>query len=193
MTGGHAARELPPVKLRTRRSRLASAREYEWTVSRVRGVRVGELLYRVLRVRDGSVVCCLLSGALVRATEIRAAGRSALPRIKSVRTATCLPLGADCAIDLDASRAAASLVDKWTKACAVPCGAGSQWSCVGHVSRNGNPAPGVRISPNVNDPLIHGVYGISGVTTNTATDMSGLAIFANVPVGVVTLTATPPG
>jgi len=58
---------------------------------------------------------------------------------------------------------------------------------------DGNPAPNVKITTDINDPLmlIHETYGISGVTTNTETDSTGIVIFSNVPVGVATLIASP--
>ncbi|MGO9834100.1 MAG: carboxypeptidase-like regulatory domain-containing protein [Polyangiaceae bacterium] len=56
---------------------------------------------------------------------------------------------------------------------------------------DGNPAPNVKITTDINDPLVHETYGISGVTTNTVTDSTGIVIFSNVPVGVATLIASP--
>jgi hypothetical protein len=53
-----------------------------------------------------------------------------------------------------------------------------------------NNAPGVQVTIDNHDPEIHEFYGIGNLMP-TATDQSGVVIFANVPVGNVNLTATP--
>jgi hypothetical protein len=53
-----------------------------------------------------------------------------------------------------------------------------------------NPAPGVQVTIDNQDPAIREFYGIGNLMP-TATDRTGVAIFTNVPVGNVNLTATP--
>jgi hypothetical protein len=53
-----------------------------------------------------------------------------------------------------------------------------------------NSAPGVQVTLDNHDPAIHEFYGIGNLMP-TATDQTGVAIFTNVPVGNVNVTATP--
>ena len=53
-----------------------------------------------------------------------------------------------------------------------------------------NSAPGVQVTLDDHDPAIHEFYGIGNLMP-TATDQTGVAIFTNVPVGNVNVTATP--
>jgi hypothetical protein len=55
----------------------------------------------------------------------------------------------------------------------------------------GDPAPDVQVTTNVQDPEMRVTYGTTLDLTATATDSTGIVTIVNVPVGPVTLTATP--
>jgi len=52
-------------------------------------------------------------------------------------------------------------------------------------------APDVQVAPGIDNQDIHELYGLSASATLKATDTTAQAFFVNVPVGPLTLTATP--